>query len=129
MENDQLFLDDPVKFYLAEVNKVPPVTRAEEILCIQQIRAGGPQAASARTRLLEANLHLVVAIVEQYQKHNTHILELIEKGNEGLLHALQNLSNNDQDSFKEHAKGYIQEAIKRAIESPEIVQPVHRDKV
>ena len=80
LDNDQTYVDDPVKVYLAEVDKVPPLTRAEEILCIQHIRAGDQEAESAGTRLVEANLHLVVTIAERYRKNDMHILDLIQNG-------------------------------------------------
>jgi RNA polymerase primary sigma factor len=127
LDDEQVYIDDPVKVYLAEVDKVPPLTRPEEILCIQAIRAGDQEALSAGKRLGEANLHLVVAIAERYRKDDIHILDLIQKGNEGLLHALQTLSEDDQVSFAEQATPHIERAIKRAIASPEQIRPVHRD--
>jgi RNA polymerase primary sigma factor len=127
LDDEQVYIDDPVKVYLAEVDKVPPLTRAEEILCIQHIRAGDQEAGSSGTRLAEANLHLVVAIAERYRKDDIHILDLIQNGNEGLLHALQTLSEDDQVSFAEQATPHIENAIKRAIAFPEQIRPVHRD--
>ena len=124
---DDLIYDDPVKVYLAEVDKVPRLTRSEEMLCIQHVRAGDQEAESAGRRLVEANLHLVVALAEQYRQHNVHILDLIQKGNEGLIHTLQTLSEYDQKSFAELATPHIENAIKRAIASPEQIIPIHRD--
>lgn len=125
---DDLIYDDPVRVYLAEVDKVPRLTRSEEMLCIQHVRAGDQEAESAGRRLVEANLHLVVALAEQYRQHNVHILDLIQKGNEGLIHTLQTLSEYDQESFAELAAPHIENAIKRAIASPEQIIPIHRDR-
>src|SRR5579859_4789080 len=47
LNNKQTYVDDPVQVYLAEVDKIPPLTRAEEILCIQRIRAGDQETDSA----------------------------------------------------------------------------------
>ena len=127
MDNDQTYVDDPVRVYLREVDTIPPLTRAEEILCIQHIRAGDREAESAGKRLVEANLHLVVAIAERYRNHGIHILDLIQKGNEGLLHALRCLTGDGQDSFAEQATRHIEKAITGAIASPEKDRPVHRD--
>ncbi len=44
MDIDDKFVDDPVKVCLDEVCKVPPLSREEEIRCIQHIRAGDDQA-------------------------------------------------------------------------------------
>ena len=127
MDDDQIHIDDPVRVYLAEVGKVPPLTRAEEIIYIHHVRAGDQEAESAGRRLVEAHLNLVVAIAEQYRKHDIHILDLIQKGNEGLLHTLQTLREDDQSSFAEQATPHIENAIKRAIASPEQIRPVHRE--
>ena len=46
-------------------------------------------AEAAGKRLIEANLQLVVVLAEHYQNERTHILDLIQKGNEVLLRAVQ----------------------------------------
>jgi len=40
LDDDALFLDDPLKAYLREVSRVPPLSREEEIDCIAHVRAG-----------------------------------------------------------------------------------------
>ena len=119
MGDNQIYGDDAVKIYLAEVVKVPRLTRSQELVSIQQAQGGDQEAESARRRLVETHLHLVVALAEQYRQHDVHMLDLIQAGNLGLIHALQTLSELDPASFAELATPHIESAIKRAIASRE----------
>ena len=128
MDNDQ-FIDDPVKVYLNEVSKVPPLSPSEERRCIQLVRCGGQEAETAAKDLVEANLHVVVAIAERHQNQGVHILDLIQIGNQGLLDAVRIPSDDLPDGFAAYASPYIESAIRKHIATPsERVQqvPVHR---
>jgi RNA polymerase primary sigma factor len=122
--DDDQFIDDPLKVYLAEVAKVPPLTSSEEIRCVELIRAGGEEMESAERRLVEANLHLVVAIAERYPHDDIHILDLIQNGNEGLLKAVGTISKRSQDNFPAYATPFIEGAIEGFIASPHRIPPV-----
>ena len=111
------FVDDPLGLYLDLVTKVPPLSREEELRCLQHLRARDQQAESAGKRLLEANLHLVVSIAERYSNNGIHILDLIQSGNAGLLAALQNFGESSDDNFPAHATPYIERAIAERIAS------------
>ena len=115
MDYDALSFDDPLRLYVGELRKIHPLSRDEEIACIQHVRARDEIAESAGKRLAEANLLLVVSIAERYQNDRIHILHLIQKGNEGLLRAVQTLSDSCQDSFSAHATDHIERAIAEAI--------------
>jgi RNA polymerase primary sigma factor len=88
VDDNHPYIDDPVQVYLAEVCKVPALSRDEEFSCVQHIRAGDQQADSAERLLVEANLRLVVSIAERYRNERIHILDLIQEGNDGLVRAL-----------------------------------------
>ncbi len=105
------FVDDPLGLYLDTVEKVPPLSRDEELHCIQHLRAPDQHAESAGKRLLEANLHLVVSIAERYANKGIHILDLIQSGNTGLMVALQSCADGSDDNFPGHAAPYIERAI------------------
>ncbi len=119
MDIDHTFIDDPVRVYLAEVANVPPLSRDEEIRCVQHLRARDPQAESAGQRLVEANLHLVVSIAEGYRTSSAYILDLIQHGNDGFLEALQTFTDSSEDSFSTHAAPHIEHAIAEAVASPD----------
>ena len=55
--------------------------RAEEIACIEHVRAADDMAEAAQKRLVEANLELVVSLAERHRSERIHILDLIQKGN------------------------------------------------
>lgn len=104
--------DDPVQFYLREVCVTPPLTMQEEIELSQHVLAHDEQAESAGKRLIEANLAMVVAVAKQHRSAGIHVLDLIQKGNEGLLVALKTLADR---SFSAHAAECVERAISNAI--------------
>lgn len=126
MDEDQIYLDDPVKVYLREVSKVPRMTHEEETICIEHVLANDEESESAGTCLVEANLYLVVEIAERFRHEEIHILDLIQKGNDGLLEALRGLGPNERDGFAKHATPYIERAIREA--APQEISPVHLRK-
>jgi DNA-directed RNA polymerase sigma subunit (sigma70/sigma32) len=117
LEDDSLFVDDPVTVYLGQLHTIPPLSRDEEIECVQHIRTGDQLAESAKKRLAEAHLLLVVSIAERYRNDRIDTLELIQKGNEGLLRAVQTLGDSGHDCFSAHATGYIERAIADAADT------------
>jgi DNA-directed RNA polymerase sigma subunit (sigma70/sigma32) len=123
------FVDNPEGLYLSEVLKVPPLSPDEETRCLQQVRAGDEQAEPARKHLLEANLHLVVSIVERNHNERIHFLDLIVKGNDALMGALQAFGASGEDSFSVYAAACIERAIAEALASPDPVRipPAKRD--
>jgi RNA polymerase primary sigma factor len=111
------FIDDPEGLYLFEVQKVPRLSPEEEIRCLQHVRAGNEQADAARKRLLAANLHLVVSIAERNRNDRIHFLDLVVKGNDGLMGALQDFGGSGEDSFSDYATARIERAIAEALAS------------
>jgi DNA-directed RNA polymerase sigma subunit (sigma70/sigma32) len=117
LDDDYTLPDDPVEVYVAEACKVPPLSREEENRCVQHLRAGDQQAESAALRLGEANLHLAVSIAKRYRNDRIHILDLIQKGNDGLLVALRTFKDSGEDSFSAYAAAHIERAITKAVAS------------
>ncbi len=114
---DDRIYDDPVKVYVTEVCDVPPLSRAEELICIEHLRARDQDLELARKRLVEANLQLVVSIAERYRNDRVHILDLVQKGNDALLDALRTFIDSDDTSFSVHAAPLIEGAIAEAATS------------
>ena len=85
--------NDPVRFYLREVCTSPPLTRAEEIELSRHVLARDEQAESAGMRLIEGNLAMVVSIAERHRSAGIHVLDLIQKGNDGLLLTLNPMTH------------------------------------
>jgi DNA-directed RNA polymerase sigma subunit (sigma70/sigma32) len=109
--------DDPLDVYLSQLQQIPPLGRAEEIDCIEHVLAGDQMAETAGRRLIQANLLLVVSIAERYRNDQFHLLDLIQKGNDGLMLAVDNLRDSKPDQFLAHATNHIERAIAEAIAS------------
>ena len=88
MDSWRFDVDDSVQVYL-RIATVRPLTTDEEIELSRHVLANDEQAESAGQTLVEANLAMVVTIAERYPRGNMHILDLVQKGNDGLLLALK----------------------------------------
>jgi DNA-directed RNA polymerase sigma subunit (sigma70/sigma32) len=109
------FDDDPVQFYLREVSAIPPLTADEEMELSRHVLAKDEQAESAGKTLVEANLAMVVSIAERYPRGDMHLLDLLQRGNEGLLFALKTLPDHPNQSFAAYAAACVDAAIAKAI--------------
>src|SRR3954468_950823 len=73
--------------YLHELRRSPLMTREEEHEVAVQFSKTAEQRLAAR--LITANLRLVVKIAQEYRRAHRNILDLIQEGNIGLIHAVQ----------------------------------------
>ena len=117
-------LDDPVRMYLQEIGRVPLLTAEEEVELARRMEAGD---ASARHRLEEANLRLVVSIAKRYVGRGMLFLDLIQEGNLGLLKAVEKFDYSKGYKFSTYATWWIRQAITRALadQARTIRIPVH----
>lgn len=110
-----MYEDDPVRVYLHEMGKVPPLTRDQEMDCVRRMRAGGEQAEIATKDLVEANLALVVSIAQKYPSDRIHLLDLIQKGNDALLLSARAFASSNAQDFSAYAAPHIEHAIAQAV--------------
>ncbi len=117
-------MDDPVKVYLKEIGRVPLLTPEEEIELAIRISDDDP---SAKQRLAEANLRLVVSIAKRYVGRGMQFLDLIQEGNLGLIKAVDKFDYTKGFKFSTYATWWIRQAITRAIadQARTIRIPVH----
>ena len=116
--------DDPVKVYLKEIGKVPLLTPEEEIDLAIRIAENNQ---TAKSRLAEANLRLVVSIAKRYVGRGMQFLDLIQEGNLGLIKAADKFDYTKGFKFSTYATWWIRQAITRAIadQARTIRIPVH----
>ena len=76
--------DDPLRIYLNEIDRIPPLGNGEESRCVAHVRAGDEEAEVAAMRLLETHLRLVVSIAASYCDTGIQILDLVQRGQRGL---------------------------------------------
>ena len=121
-------LDDPVRMYLKEIGQVRLLTAEEEIELARQVAEG---SKSAKDKLTEANLRLVVSIAKKYSGRGLHILDLIQEGNTGLIRAVDKFDYTKGNKFSTYATWWIRQAITRAIadQARTIRVPVHMVEV
>ncbi|MBP3283937.1 MAG: RNA polymerase sigma factor RpoD [Clostridia bacterium] len=117
-------VDDPVRMYLKEIGKVQLLTMEEESELAERMANGDE---SARKRLAEANLRLVVSIAKKYVGRGMLFLDLIQEGNMGLIKAVEKFDYTKGFKFSTYATWWIRQAITRAIadQARTIRVPVH----
>ena len=117
-------IDDPVRMYLKEIGKVDLLTAEEEVELAQAMAAGDE---SAKRKLAEANLRLVVSIAKRYVGRGMLFLDLIQEGNLGLIKAVEKFDYTKGYKFSTYATWWIRQAITRAIadQARTIRIPVH----
>lgn len=121
---DGVSLEDPVRMYLKEIGKVPLLTAEEEVALSERMEQGDE---TARKRLAEANLRLVVSIAKRYMGRGMQFLDLIQEGNLGLIKAVEKFDYKKGYKFSTYATWWIRQAITRAIadQARTIRIPVH----
>jgi RNA polymerase nonessential primary-like sigma factor len=118
------FIDDVTQLYLNELGASSLLTAQEEVSLARAMRAGD---FSARQRMIEANLRLVVSIAKHYQHRGIPLDDLIEEGNLGLIHALEKFDPERGFRFSTYATWWVRQNVERAImnQSRTIRLPVH----
>ena len=102
----------PLETYLREINETALLTADEEKSLSRSISAGD---ASARDRMVRANLRLVVNIARGYSGKGLPLQDLIEEGNLGLLRAVEGFDPDMNTRFSTYASYWIKQSIKRAL--------------
>ncbi|MCM1973075.1 sigma-70 family RNA polymerase sigma factor [Streptomyces sp. G1] len=143
---------DPLKTYTKAIGKYPLLSHRQETELAKAIEAGllarekleepGARLApklrvelerlvrlgeQARTGFAHGNLRLVVSIAKRYTGRGLDLMDLIQEGNLGLLHAIEKFDHERGFKFSTYAVQWIRQTILRAIadQSRTVRIPVH----
>ena len=144
--------EDLVRLYLTDIGQYPLLTKEGEVRLAQQIEKGsaarqeldraGDNLTPAKRRemrrnlrrgdeavrtFVQSNLRLVVSIAKKYQASGLPLLDLIQEGNLGLMHAVEKFDWRKGFKFSTYATWWIRQAITRGIANTgrTIRLPVH----
>ena len=143
--------EDLVRLYLTDIGQYPLLTKEDEVRLAQKIEKGveareklstseeltakeksdlkrlDRNGARAEKKFVQSNLRLVVSIAKKYQASGLPLLDLIQEGNLGLMHAVEKFDWRKGFKFSTYATWWIRQAITRGIANTgrTIRLPVH----
>lgn len=113
--SNALALTDPVALYMAEVRKYPLLTREQEQELAMRYRETGDKRAAEM--LVTSNLRFVVKVAAEYSKFGARLIDLVQEGNVGLMHAVREFNPYKGVRLITYAvwwiRGYIQDYLMR----------------
>lgn len=133
---DELFITDTTRFYRYEIGQVDMLSSEEVTDLARSIErgrgerrrqrqryiwqderetAGTAEAREAKRQLIEANLRLVLHIARKYRGFGVDLMDLIQEGNMGLMHAVEKFDYKKGYKFSTYATWWIRQYITRAL--------------
>ena len=108
--------DDILQMYLKEIGRKKMLTKNEEMELGRLIQEGNEQEKEvAKTKLIQANLRLVVSIAKKYIGQGVLFMDLVQEGSLGLIKAAEKYDYKKNFKFSTYATWWIKQTIIRAI--------------
>ena len=116
-----------VRQKMAKLEALFGMTGEEFVTTFADLRKALKAGQDARTKMVEANLRLVISIVKKYMNRGLSFLDLIQEGNTGLMKAVEKFEYKRGYKFSTYATWWIRQAATRAIadQARTIRIPVH----
>ena len=115
---------DSLQLFLADIGRHKLLTAAEEVMLAKAIERGD---MTAKRRMIESNLRLVVSIAKGYRGLGVPFLDLIQEGTLGLNRAVEKFDWRRGYKFSTYATWWIRQSVQRAVanHARTIRVPVH----
>jgi RNA polymerase primary sigma factor len=115
---------DSLQLFLADIGRHKLLTAAEEVMLAKGIERGD---LTAKRRMIESNLRLVVSIAKGYRGLGVPFLDLIQEGTLGLNRAVEKFDWRRGYKFSTYATWWIRQSVQRAVanHARTIRVPVH----
>src|ERR1700694_5731497 len=115
---------DSLQLFLADVGRHKLLTASEEVTLAKALERGDE---TAKRRMIESNLRLVVSIAKGYRGLGVPFLDLIQEGTLGLNRAVEKFDWRRGYKFSTYAPGWIRQSVQRAVanHARTIRVPVH----
>lgn len=118
---------DAMSAYQRDIGTTSLLTAAQEVELGRRVRRGD---ATARARMIESNLRLVLMMARRYQNRGLPLEDLVEEGNLGLIRAVEKFDPELGYRFSTYAGWWIRQSLDRALANQArlIRLPVHVGK-
>jgi RNA polymerase primary sigma factor len=105
---------DTLQLFLNEIGRHRLLTPDEELELARRIERGD---LTAKERMINANLRLVVSIAKKYQGSELTLLDLIQEGILGLIRAVEKFDWRRGYRFSTYATWWIRQAVERGMDA------------
>ncbi len=104
--------EELLTIYIKEISKIPSLSREEEEKLGEEILKGNEDA---RKKLIRANLKFVIKIAKKYHIPGVSLMDLINEGNIGLIHAAYKFDPRRGYHFITYAVWWIRQAVIKSL--------------
>lgn len=101
-----------INMYLKEINKIPLLTREEELDLAIKAKNGD---SAAKNKIINSNLRFVIQVAKKFQNRGLELEDLISEGNIGLLMAIDKFEPSRGYHFISYAVWWIRQSILKAV--------------